>query len=171
METAGVNALQSYCSINVDVTPDPGHGVWNGAKLAFQQTGLWNHVNLMILTWSTPHGPWSEDQRYQQLKRHWRNILDTRTQPEDSPLFMSLIHRMIFDLNFKGDNRSLAHYMWDKCKSGEWDPWESKRAASCPRTDLWDQVRRALTRRRCGLSPSWASCIVAWKRVGCLMPK
>ena len=126
VEIAGVNALQSYCSINVDVLGDPGHGVWNDAKLAFQQCGLWNHVNLMILTWNVPHGPWSEDQRYSQLKRHWRNIFDTCEQPEQSPLFMGLVHRIIFDRNLKGDNRSLVHLIWEKCKGDEWNPFEKK---------------------------------------------
>lgn len=50
------------------LVPDTSHGVRNGVDEALSACGLRGHMFLLMMAMNTPHGPWSEDQRFVQCR-------------------------------------------------------------------------------------------------------
>lgn len=74
--------------------PGPWH-LERREKLALNASGFWSLVQLYMLAHNTPHGPYLEDLRYDQVCSVIRDFCETTDSPEDSPLFMSFMPRMV----------------------------------------------------------------------------
>ena len=76
--------------VNLDLTPDTSHGVHNGTDEALNLCGLRGHMFLLMMAINTPHGPWSEDQRFVQGRQMLEEILKS-----DKPLECSLFQEFL----------------------------------------------------------------------------
>lgn len=96
------NFLAKHVDLNCDDMCDLSHNVWNDCRLALEHSNLWTHIGLMLVTANVPHGPWSEDVRYSEIVGNIHAFFESYSGPHTSPLFESLIQRMIFNLQDSG---------------------------------------------------------------------
>ena len=145
-----VLARKPECKINIDRVPDPSHGVWNDCKMALKASGHWNHTGLMMLTWNMKHGPFGEDKRQNEISGSMRQYFAHTKNPRDSPLFMSLLPRLIFDcqdesLNFRSNAEDL---IWAKLKME--NPYAAKGGSQCQLNRFMGYLKEAWKR-----APTW----------------
>ena len=56
---------------------------------------------LMMIMFNVAHGPWNDDYRYGQITECWKQ-LKQNMRPEELPLFMDKVARMIEDMGVLG---------------------------------------------------------------------
>ena len=90
---AAANFLQRELKLVLDITPDPSHLLWRGVQAALKSAGLYGFA---LPAFNLPHGPWSEDVRYVQVKVALDNVL-AHENPSTCPLFSELLGCMEID--------------------------------------------------------------------------
>ena len=84
---AAANFAQRALSLCMEVVPDPSHLVHRGIQSDLRDCGLWVLIQTAMLVFNTPHGPWWDDLRFQQVREAMHTLLAT-VEPQRCPLFM-----------------------------------------------------------------------------------
>ena len=124
---AALMALIFLFRLNLDFFPDPSHGGTNDFWNAGHMCDLKGFLYMLLLVINTPHGPWSEDTRFQQVVQ---NLKDTvmHTKPFDMPMFMDLFPKMLWDAGIEMSEED----DWKEVVCNQWDglvtdsPWTRK---------------------------------------------
>ena len=87
--------LESAHNLNVDLLPDPAHGVHDDAKLSLRASGHWNMIQLYMIAHNVPHGPYNEDLRYEQVVRVLSDWFESSPNAAEDPLFVSVLPSML----------------------------------------------------------------------------
>lgn len=80
---------------------DFSHGAWRSVQGMMTDVGLKPWWLLMMIMFNVAHGPWNDDYRYGQITECWKQ-LKQNMRPEELPLFMDKVARMIEDMGVLG---------------------------------------------------------------------
>lgn len=110
---AALHFLQNFAFANVEVTPDASHDSWNSVKEMCREAGMWGVVLLTMLVYNLPHGPFSEDTRFQQTREAVAEMIATRSA-EDSALFNDMVGDIRWEMSFDEGGEGLSdNDIWD----------------------------------------------------------
>ena len=96
---AAIMALQYGFSCNLTFHADPSHGACRDMERALKMAGLSSYMFLMLVVENIPHGPWADDQRWQQMCEAEEEIFKT-FDPDEMPLYAEWGHKMMLELGF-----------------------------------------------------------------------
>lgn len=138
---ATYHALPRHMRVNIDITADPSHGANNDLWLFLARIGLRRLMLQWLISFNTPHGTWSEDQRYAQALVALSQLLATAT-PQKVPLFLDLVPDMIRekrenDIDLGPDP---FEFLWNDLRLNH--PWKLK-GSQCVRSRFLGFTREA----------------------------
>ena len=82
---------------NLTVIPDAAHGAHRDFDMCLKHCHHWKFWVCMLISWNLPHGPWQDDQRWQQLHEHTVKILQ-ESSTHDNALFLEYANDMEAEL-------------------------------------------------------------------------
>ena len=93
--------------------PDQSHDVWNDVRNALRDTGLWNHVLVMVLALNLSHGPYEEGSWHETLCGAFKEY-HRLAGPQD-PTFLRLLPKILADLgqSHRLAAENTAQEVWD----------------------------------------------------------
>ena len=108
-----VGFMQRKLAMNVDMCPDPSHGVDNNISLAIKRAGLQEHMHMALISRNVQHGPYKEGRRYQEVLTALSEVFEAEG-PSTCPLFQQMLPFMLQDRGWShrmGEDR-IAETMW-----------------------------------------------------------
>lgn len=93
---AFMNFVRMHKQCNIELVPDTSHGVHNGVDEALAACGLRGHMFLLMMAMNTPHGPWSEDQRFVQCRNVVSGVFGFENH-QQNVLFHELFSSILVD--------------------------------------------------------------------------
>ena len=93
---SGSGACQRHFTLNYDYFPDGPHGGQRAVIDGLRKSGMYPFILAMLVTRNIPHGPWSEDIRFNQMQQSMTEHFEF-TLSAECPLFQSLARSMLND--------------------------------------------------------------------------
>ena len=111
---AGKQFLKYGLHCNVEEFPDQSHDNWNDNRMALRETGLWNHVLIMIIVLNLAHAPFDDGKWFPMVRDaflEYHKVASCRC-----PIFLMLLPKILCDWNelHRINEPGIAQDVWSR---------------------------------------------------------
>ena len=99
---------------NIEEFPDQSHDCWNDVRNALRETGLWNHVLVMVLALNLSHAPFEEGRWFNMIKDAFTEYHSVASHHD--PIFVMLLPKILNDWGelHRQAEPNIAQEVWDR---------------------------------------------------------